>query len=222
MDLENGERLEDLGCNNLKIIQNKNLYTFTSDSVILANFLKIKSKENGVEIGGGSGVISILATAKNKVKKIKIFEIQENLQKLCKKNIKINNLNDVLELISDDVRNFKKYVEVGSQDVVFSNPPYFLVDKTENSVRKFARQEVFLNLKDLIKISSQMLKYGGRFYLIYPASRLCELIYECEKNDIKIKKLFFTENKNKVVNLVVIEGRKNGSDSVQILPTIEV
>ena len=222
MDLEKGERLEDLGCKNLKIIQNKNLYTFTSDSVILANFLKIKSKENGVEIGGGSGVISILATAKNKVKKIKIFEIQENLQKLCKKNIKINNLNDVLELISDDVRNFKKYVEVGSQDVVFSNPPYFLVDKTENSVRKFARQEVFLNLKDLIKISSQMLKYGGRFYLIYPASRLCELIYECEKNDIKIKKLFFTENKNKVVNLVVIEGRKNGSDSVQILPTIEV
>ena len=222
MDLEKGERLEDLGCKNLKIIQNKNLYTFTSDSVILANFLKIKSKENAVEIGGGSGVISILATAKNKVKKIKIFEIQENLQKLCKKNIKINNLNDVLELISDDVRNFKKYVEVGSQDVVFSNPPYFLVDKTENSVRKFARQEVFLNLKDLIKISSQMLKYGGRFYLIYPASRLCELIYECEKNDIKIKKLFFTENKNKVVNLVVIEGRKNGSDSVQILPTIEV
>lgn len=222
MDLEKGERLEDLGCKNLKIIQNKNLYTFTSDSVILANFLKIKSKENAVEIGGGSGVISILATAKNKVKKIKIFEIQENLQKLCEKNIKINNLNDVLELISDDVRNFKKYVEVGSQDVVFSNPPYFLVDKTENSVRKFARQEVFLNLKDLIKISSQMLKYGGRFYLIYPASRLCELIYECEKNDIKIKKLFFTENKNKVVNLVVIEGRKNGSDSVQILPTIEV
>lgn len=222
MDLEKGERLEDLGCKNLKIIQNKNLYTFTSDSVILANFLKIKSKENAVEIGGGSGVISILATAKNKVKKIKIFEIQENLQKLCEKNIKINNLNDVLELIADDVRNFKKYVEVGSQDVVFSNPPYFLVDKTKNSVRKFARQEVFLNLKDLIKISSQMLKYGGRFYLIYPASRLCELIYECEKNDIKIKKLFFTENKNKVVNLVVIEGRKNGSDGVQILPTIEV
>ena len=222
MDLEKGERLEDLGCNNLKIIQNKNLYTFTSDSVILANFLKIKSKESAVEIGGGSGVISILATAKNKIKKIKIFEIQENLQKLCEKNIKINNLNDVLELIADDVRNFKKYDEVGSQDVVFSNPPYFLVDKTENSVRKFARQEVFLNLKDLIKISSQMLKYGGRFYLIYPASRLCELIYECEKNDIKIKKLFFTENKNKVVNLVVIEGRKNGSDGVQILPTIEV
>ena len=43
MELEKGERLEDLG-DNLKIIQNKNLYTFTSDSVVLANFLKIKPK----------------------------------------------------------------------------------------------------------------------------------------------------------------------------------
>lgn len=80
MELEKGERLEDLG-DNLKIIQNKALYTFTSDSVVLANFLKIKPKESAVEIGGGSGVISILATAKNKFKKIKIFEIQEKLQK---------------------------------------------------------------------------------------------------------------------------------------------
>ena len=221
MELEKGERLEDLG-DNLKIIQNKALYTFTSDSVVLANFLKIKPKENAVEIGGGSGVISILATAKNKFKKIKIFEIQEKLQKNCEKNIKINNLSEKLELICDDIKNYRKYLEVGSQDVVFSNPPYFPVDDSLESVRKNARQEVFLNLKDLIKISSEMLKFGGRFYLIYPASRLCELVYECEKNDIKIKKMFFTENCHGVVNLVVIEGRKNGSDGVQILPNVKV
>lgn len=221
MELEKGERLEDLG-DNLKIIQNKALYTFTSDSVVLANFLKIKPKENAVEIGGGSGVISILATAKNKFKKIKIFEIQEKLQKNCEKNIKINNLSEKLELICDDIKNYRKYLEVGSQDVVFSNPPYFPVDDSLESVRKNARQEVFLNLKDLIKVSSEMLKFGGRFYLIYPASRLCELVYECEKNDIKIKKMFFTENCHGVVNLVVIEGRKNGSDGVQILPNVKV
>ena len=221
MELEKGERLENLG-DNLKIIQNKALYTFTSDSVVLANFLKIKPKENAVEIGGGSGVISILATAKNKFKKIKIFEIQEKLQKNCEKNIKINYLSEKLELICDDIKNYRKYLEVGSQDVVFSNPPYFPVDDSLESVRKNARQEVFLNLKDLIKISSEMLKFGGRFYLIYPASRLCELVYECEKNDIKIKKMFFTENCHGVVNLVVIEGRKNGSDGVQILPNVKV
>ena len=66
MILGEGERLEDLQCNGLKIIQNKNLYTFTSDSVILANFVKTKANDIAVEIGAGCGVISILAQAKNK------------------------------------------------------------------------------------------------------------------------------------------------------------
>ena len=55
------EELEDLECNNLKIWQDKKLYTFTSDAVILANFIKLKASETAVEIGGGSGVISVLA-----------------------------------------------------------------------------------------------------------------------------------------------------------------
>ena len=64
------ERIEDLQCDGLKIIQDNELYSFTSDSVILANFLKFKPNDIAVEIGAGSGVISILAQAKNKLKKI--------------------------------------------------------------------------------------------------------------------------------------------------------
>ena len=78
MQLEENERLEDLQFEGLKIIQNSNLYAFTSDSVILANFLKIKPKETALEIGGGSGVISILATKKTRAKKIYAFELQKD------------------------------------------------------------------------------------------------------------------------------------------------
>jgi len=63
--LDKSERLEDLQCKGLKIIQNKNLYSFTSDSVVLANFISTKKKDKCVEIGGGSGVVSILLTAKS-------------------------------------------------------------------------------------------------------------------------------------------------------------
>ena len=133
--LSDGERVEDLECNNLKIIQNKNLYCFTSDSVILANFLKIKPKETAVEIGGGCGVVSLLASAKNKFKEIKIFEIQKEMQDLCQKNINLNNLQEKLKLIPDDVLNFKKYMEK-SVDVVFSNPPYFKVSDTKENIVK--------------------------------------------------------------------------------------
>ena len=70
------EREEDLQCRGLKIIQDDRLYTFTSDSVVLANFVKIKKGEKAVEIGAGSGIISILLSAKMPVSKIYAFELQ--------------------------------------------------------------------------------------------------------------------------------------------------
>lgn len=64
--LEKDERLEDLQCKGLKIIQNKNYYTFTSDSVILANFIKLNNKDNCVEIGTGCGVNLCFIECKNR------------------------------------------------------------------------------------------------------------------------------------------------------------
>ena len=215
------ERVEDLQCGGLKIIQDKDLYTFSSDAVILANFVRLKSKETAVEIGGGSGVISILLSAKNNFKKIKVFEIQEKMQKICEKNIILNNLSGKLELICDDVKNFKKYFDVGSVDVVFSNPPYFPISKfSANEVKKIAKEEVCLNLNDLVECASSMLKFGGRFYCVHKAERLAELIRECEKCNLKLKRMFFTENGKKVINLVVAEFHKGGGDGVKILPNL--
>ena len=85
--LEKGERIEDLQCDGLKIVQNKNLYTFTSDSVVLANFIQSKKKDVCVEIGAGSGVISILLSAKTNFEKIFAFELQTSMSKLLEKNI---------------------------------------------------------------------------------------------------------------------------------------
>lgn len=215
------KRIEDLECAGLKIIQDSDLYTFTSDAVILANFVRLKKGETAVEIGGGCGVISILLSAKNNFKKIKIFEIQEKMQKICEKNIILNNLSEKLELICDDVKNFKKHLEVGSVDVVFSNPPYFPVSNFEMSeVKKVAKEEISLSLQELTKCASDMLKFGGRFYVVYKAERLAELIRECEKCNLKLKRMFFTENGKKVINLVVAEFHKGGGDGVKILPNL--
>ena len=219
MMLDSDERLEDLQCGDLKIIQNKNLYTFTSDSVILANFVKLKAKENAVEIGGGSGVVSILVSAKNKFNSIKIFEIQKELQQICEKNLKLNNLQDKIELIKDDIKNYKKYLD--ACEVVYSNPPYFKVsDTNENMVKKIAKQEVMLSLDDFVKISSKILKFGGRFYCTYPSERACELIVKCNEHNLQIKKMFFTENGKGIVNLVVVEAVKGGKFGVKVLPNL--
>ena len=121
--LEDGERIEDLQCKGLKIIQNKNLYTFTSDSVVLANFIQTKKKDICVEIGSGCGVISILLSAKSKFEKVYSFELQSKMAELLEKNVCLNNLKDKIVAINDDVENFKNYIEAEKVDVVFSNPP---------------------------------------------------------------------------------------------------
>ncbi len=223
INLDKDERIEDLQYEGLKIIQNKGLYAFTSDSVILANFLKIKSREIAVEIGGGSGVISILATKKTRAKKIFAFELQERMFNLFQKNIKLNNLEEKIEVFNENIINYRKYIEFGSVDVVFSNPPYKRdgsCELNENESKRIARHEKYLPLQDLCKCASDMLKFGGRFYVVYDADRSCELISELMKNKLEPKKMFFTENGKGKTILVVIEAVKGGKHSVNVLPNL--
>ncbi len=216
------ERIEDLECKGLKIIQNKSLYTFTSDSVILANFLKIKKYENAVEIGAGCGVISILASAKNQFKSIKAFEVDAQLADLARRNIKLNNLQEKIEIIEDKVQNYCKYIKKVSVDVVFSNPPYMKESKKggENSVREKARHDNLLKIDELCEVASGILKFGGRLYLVYSAERSGELISTLIKHDLQPKTMFFTENGKGKVVLVVIEAVKGGKAGVKVLPNL--
>ena len=221
MILEEGERIEDLQCNGLKIIQNKNLYTFTSDSVILANFIKTKMSDTAVEIGAGCGVISILVQAKNKLKKIFAFEIQEKMQKLCQKNINLNNLGEKISLFCDDIKNFESYLKPNSVDVVFSNPPYFKpTNFAQSDVKRFSKEEVLLSCKDLVSSANKLLKDKGEFYCCYSAERSCELITTCENAGLKVKEMFFTENGKGQVKLIFIKAVKGGKSGTKVLPNL--
>ncbi len=218
INLEDGEKVEDLQCKGLKIIQNKNFYTFTSDSVILANFAKIKTNEVAVEIGTGSGVISLLLCAKNNFKKIYAFELQKEMASLARKNVNLNGLEGKIEIINENIMNFNAFLPKNSIDCVISNPPYMLSNgKNKNSIRDIARHESSLPMEDFCKVSGQLLREGGRLYLVYTASRSCELIYNLTKYSLEIKRMFFTQNGKGDIKLIVIEAVKGGKHGVKVL-----
>jgi len=221
--LENNERIEDLQCKGLKIIQNKDYYTFTSDSVILANFIKMKKSEKGADIGTGCGVIPILLTAKTDFEKIFAFELQDEMARLAEKNVILNKLEEKIEVVSDDVRNFNQHFKKESFDVVFSNPPYMLsnVALNDKTVRSIARHDKTLPIDDLCKTAFDMLKFGGRFYLVYTSTRTAELIATLKKFNLEPKRMFFTENGKDRVVLVVIEAVKGAKQGVEVLPALE-
>lgn len=217
------ERVEDLQYKGLKIIQDDLLYTFTSDSVVLANFINIKKNENAVEIGCGSGVISILLTGKTEVEKITAFEIQKEMSDLAEKNIKLNQLEDRIKIINDDISDFEKYIEKAKTDVVFSNPP-FMNSSVGNSniVKNIARHDEKLPPSKLCECASKILKDKGRFYLVYLPERLCEILVCLHQNKLQPKRMFFTQNDKHQIKLCVIEAVKNGKKGLKILPNLTV
>ncbi len=222
LNLTKDERIDDLQFEGLKLVQNKNLYAFTSDAVILANFLKIKRGEKAVEIGSGSGVISILATKKTNASSILGFEIQKPLFDMANKSLSLNNIQNV-KFVNDDVKNFKKYIPVGYADVVFSNPPYKKQgesEKNENVSKLVARHEENLRLNELCFVASQILKFGGRAYFVYDASRSSEMICELCRCGLETKRMFFTENGKGKVILFVVEAVKGAKSGVTVLPNI--
>lgn len=220
----NNERVEDLQLDGLKLIQNTEGYCFTCDSVILANFIKIKQNEKALEIGTGSGVISILACHKNNANDITAVEIQESLYSLAERNIKLNNLEDKIKVVNLDIKDFCKSSEYQKYDVIYTNPPYYdakSVILSNNKEKDICKYEVCLNLTELIDSVNKLLKHKGRFFIVYPAERLVDLTCELRKKKIEPKRLFFTQASPKGnANLVIIEAVKGGNPDLKVLPAL--
>ena len=146
------ERTDDLGLNGLKLIQDTDLFCFGTDSVLLSDFARIKTGGRAVDLCTGNGIIPVLLSAKTKAAKIYGIELQKPSFELAEKNIRINSLEDRLEFINDDVKNWNNYFDYGSIDVITCNPPYmpansgFTNPKDEKAI---ARHEIMINIDTL-------------------------------------------------------------------------
>lgn len=160
-------KLEDLDCAGLVIFQDDELYKFTSDAVLLANFFKANSGEEVVELCSGSGVISILGSHKTKAKHFCCVEIQPELADMCKESVKINHLEGKIDVINANLADFANNLHK-KVDVVVVNPPYFS-KKLANSCNHYAicTHELKTTLADICLASAKLLKFGGKLYMVH-------------------------------------------------------
>ena len=218
--LEKDERIDDLEYKGLKIIQNKNWFCFGIDSVLLSDFAKdIKNNSEVLDLGTGTGIISILLSKKINAKKITGIEIQEEVAKMAKKSIELNNLKNV-EILNEDIKNLKKIINKKSIDAVVTNPPYIKNGnglKNENENKLISRHEIKCELKDIIEISNYILKDKGSLYMVHRPDRLTDIIYNLRQNKLEPKIIkFIYPNKNKECNLVLIKAVKNAGSFLKI------
>ena len=205
----------------LKIVQNTDWFKFSLDSVLLADFINVKKKDrNIIDFCTGNAPIPLFLSTKTSNSIIGV-ELQEEVFKLAKKSVILNNLENQIEIINEDVKNLKNKYETDTFDIISCNPPYFKISeqtqKNENNIKAIARHEIHLNLTDIFEISRKLLKNNGSIYIVHRTDRLVEIINEMSCYNIMPKRIrFIYPFKNSESNMVLIEGRKNGTCDVPL------
>lgn len=221
ISLKENERIDDLELQGLKIIQNENGFCFGIDSVLLSDFAKeIKPESKIIDLGTGTGILPILLSAKTKNTKIIGVEIQKEVAKMAQRSVRLNNLQDRIEIIAEDIKNLKNQYETNCFDAVVTNPPYKKIGtgKTNEEMAKIiSRHEITANLEDFIEIARYLLKEQGSFYLVHRPDRLVDIISLLRKYQLEPKELKIVQaNRKKAPNLVLIKAVKNAKPFLKI------
>lgn len=198
-----------------KIVQNKDYFKFSLDSILLADFVKIKMTDKKLcDLCTGNCPIPVILSSK--IDHIDAIEYQKEIFEMGLETIKINNISNI-NIINDNAKNWDNYFKEGSFDIVTCNPPYFKYKNSsitnENMVKSIARHEISIKLEDIVNISYKLLKPKGRLYLVHKANRFIEIIDLLMQKHFGIKRLSFAYyDEKKDCSTVLIEAMKDGKN----------
>ncbi len=208
----------------IKLFQAKKGYRFSVDAILLENFITAKRLHKGVELGTGSGIISILLAKRIKGIKIIGAEIQEALANRAERNVALNQLSKKIEILHTDIKKLKKSFEANTFDFVFSNPPFRKPMTGRLSVleeRAIARHEIEITLPDLLKTATYLLKHSGKLFLIYHPCRLAELVSLMQKARLEPKRMRFVHSRvGEEAKMVLVEAVKGSGTWLKIDPPL--
>ena len=217
------EKIEDIN-ESLRLISKKDGLTFGTDAYLLAAFIRPQGKARAVELGAGTGIISLLLAARNRLSHITAAEIQEDFATLAQRNVSLNGLDDKISVINTDIRDLKTASIGGEVDVVLANPPYMRTDSGKpnlSSRKQIARHEVCGGIDDFCASAERLLKHGGKFYCVWRPDRLSELMKAMSAHRLEPKTMVFVHaDEDSEPSVALISATKGGAPSMRILPPL--
>lgn len=209
-----------LAYDGLKIIQNREMFNFSLDTVLLAHFCTIqKDTRTIIDLGTNNAAIPLILSTRTS-KPIIGVEIQEKAVDLAKRNVQLNHLEEQIEIIHSDMKDFVKN-QPKCSNLVLCNPPFFKLNEksnlNENEYLQIARHEIKVTLKEIIETAKGLLEYHGRFAMVHRPDRLIEIIEVMKENDIEPKRVRFVYPKTgKDSHVLLIEGIYKGQPGLKI------
>ena len=215
MTLYENERVDYVN-DSLSLIQKTDGLTFGTDALLLAGYVSGKYR-TGLEIGGGSGIISMLLLTRDKLAFSDCIEVQEEYAELIARNADLNGLSERLIPIAADIRDFSPSKEY---DTVFSNPPYMKATSgahNQRTAKTIARHEINGDISDFVSSAARLLKYGGAFFAVYRPDRLCDLVFAMRTSKIEPKRMTFVHaDTYSEPSMVLVEGKMGGKSGIHL------
>ena len=224
------ERIDEIGFDELRLIQDTNEFCYGVDAVLLANFAAKLCKPAPLkilDIGTGTGVIPLMLSHMTNAEEIVGIEVQKRSFELAARNVSLNNLEKRLKMINADVSEPNLLKEQKATfDLVVSNPPY--VKKSGGIVndadaKMIARHETTATLEDFISLASRLLKRAGSLCIVNRPDRIVDICDLCRKHKLEPKHMrFVSPDKNKAPNILLVHSVKQGNFGLKMLDPLYI
>jgi len=198
--------------NNLKLIQDDELFCFGHDAVELANFVEGTVTDYAADLCSGNGIIAVLLSGKKGIRTTAV-EIDAKLAALARRNVELNNLCGMTDVINLPIQRISEVLERGSRSIVVCNPPYFKKGSgfSAKGVAAGARVELYVTLDEVLACAEYLLPHKGRLYMVYSVSRLAELMRLCGNTGLEPKELvIFGVKKPRLCLIKCVKGAAAG------------
>ena len=199
-------------------------FRLSTDSVLLADFTRPRGGAEGIDLGCGSGVLSLLLALKDEKLHMTGLELLPEAAAAARENAELNGLDGRIAVVEGDIRAHRALFRAGSFDLAVSNPPYFperagAVSPEEG--RAAARSECGCSLTELCEAAAFLLRTGGSFFLVHRPERLSELCGQLSAHGLEPKRLrLVCHRADSAPSLVLLEARRGGKPDLKIEPML--
>ena len=161
-----------------------------TDAVLLGAWCPIDNNPKSVlDIGAGTGILSLMIAQRTVANQIDAIEIEENAYQQCTDNFENSLWNDRLFCFHAGLDEFVAEPE-DEYDLIISNPPFFTADfKSDNATRDLARFEDALPFEKLVEAADLLLSENGIFAVIVPFAEAENFVSLCESFDLYLIKM---------------------------------
>ncbi len=202
-----------------KIWQDAGEFCFTTDAVFLGNFAHVVNKARVLELGCGTGAVSMLLASRGAAH-VTAVDCNPRMTELLRRSVGENKLQEKFSVIDADIRDYKKFLQPESVDLVAANPPY----RNSGNVRRIgtaACHEITAVLEDFFKAAAFAVRYRGRFALVQLPDRFAESMQLAFKYGLQPKRLQWVHSSvDKPAWIFLMEMIKGGSCGMDVLPPL--